>query len=231
MKYYYKAYGRENGPDTLENIQRFAWVNDSNSGGKKAISGDTLVRAENSTGEWVKLREIEEVKGMVPPQKEKPKSTVDTKPEPKEKSSSLVPLNFEDQDLDIPKPAEMIYPILEKAAIDGARERMKVEKERFKVRNNSSNELPSFLILIGVVISLASWILPIICIFSLEEKILKVVCGIMLLINYFVGSSAHGSQMMVNEGTMSPTGMQNWDAINMIVKIIITVICICFIFI
>lgn len=71
MKYYYKAYGRENGPDTLENIQRFAWVNHSGSDSKKAISGDTLVRAENSA-KWVKLSEVHGAKGMVPTKKDQP---------------------------------------------------------------------------------------------------------------------------------------------------------------
>ena len=69
MKYYYKAYGRENGPEYLEEIKRFAWVNHSGSASKNAISGDTLVRAENST-EWVKLSEVQGLKGVVPTQKE-----------------------------------------------------------------------------------------------------------------------------------------------------------------
>ena len=70
---------------------------------------------------------------------------------------------------------------------------------------------------------IASWILPIIGIFTVDSITLKVVFGIFLVVNFFVGGSASGAQGMARSGELTGDQWMMWETTNVIVKIIISV--------
>jgi len=76
--------------------------------------------------------------------------------------------------------------------------------------------------LVGIAM-IASWILPIVGIFIVDSTALKVVFGIFLAVNLFVGGSASGAQRMAQEGSLTGDQWMTWETVNVIVKIAIAV--------
>ena len=72
---------------------------------------------------------------------------------------------------------------------------------------------------------IASWILPVSGILFVDGTAIKITCGVLLLLNIFVGGSAKGAETMAHEGTIGASGWMGWEAANVIAKIVITVIC------
>ena len=75
-----------------------------------------------------------------------------------------------------------------------------------------------------VIVNPASWVLPIICFFKVSG--VKVIVVIMLVVNHFCGGSVKGASMMKNEGTLHENGLHIWVFVDAIVKTIITIVCI-----
>lgn len=70
---------------------------------------------------------------------------------------------------------------------------------------------------------ITSWLLPIGGIFVVDSTALKVVFGIFLVVNLFVGGSASGAQRMAIEGSLTGDQWMLWESANVIVKIVIFV--------
>lgn len=70
---------------------------------------------------------------------------------------------------------------------------------------------------------IASWLLPIGGIFAVDSTAIRVVFGIFLLVNFFVGGSASGAQRLANEGSLTGDQWMMWGSANIIVKIAISV--------
>lgn len=70
---------------------------------------------------------------------------------------------------------------------------------------------------------LTSWALPTVGIFMVDNNLLKIIFGAMLVGNYFLGGSASGAKMMMNDGTMTRDQWMMWESINTVYKIAIAV--------
>lgn len=73
------------------------------------------------------------------------------------------------------------------------------------------------------IMMITSWLLPIGGIFVVDSTALKVVFGIFLAVNLFVGGSASGAQRMATEGSLTGDQWMLWESANVIVKIVISV--------
>ena len=65
---------------------------------------------------------------------------------------------------------------------------------------------------------ISSCLLPISGIFVVDSTALKVVFGIFLVANLFVGGSASGAQRMATEGSLTGNQWMMWESDNVIVK-------------
>ena len=87
-----------------------------------------------------------------------------------------------------------------------------------------SYDMGAIMAMVMAIATYPSWLLPIFCIFMVSG--VKVTAVIMLVVNYFCGGSYIGACKMVVEETLPMKGLFIWYWINLVVKTIITIVCI-----
>ena len=89
---------------------------------------------------------------------------------------------------------------------------------------NGPSDMGGIMARVMSIVTYPSWLLPIFCIFMVSG--VKVTVVIMLVVNHFCGGSYNGACKMVVEGTLPMKGLFIWYWINLVVKTIINIVCI-----